>query len=62
MSGGSGSLIGTFIGVFIMSVLRQGLMSVGLQGQWQVFFTGVVVIGAVLLDQYRIKQSNRIEL
>ena len=60
MSGGSGTLGGTLIGVFIMSVLKQGLMSMGLQSHWQTFFTGLVVIGAVLLDQYRIKQSNRI--
>jgi len=61
MSGGSGTLAGTLIGVFIMSVLRQGLMSMGLQSHWQVFFTGAVVIGAVLLDQYRINQSNKIK-
>jgi ribose transport system permease protein len=48
------------IGVFIMSVLKQGLMSMGLQSHWQTFFTGAVVVGAVLLDQYRLKQSNRV--
>jgi len=61
MKGGSGTLTGTIIGVFIMSTLKQGLMSMGLQSHWQVFFTGIVVIGAVLLDQYRIKQSNKIK-
>lgn len=61
MSGGTGTLVGTIIGVFIMSVLKQGLMSMGLQSHWQTFFTGAVVIGAVLLDQYRIKQSNKVK-
>jgi ribose transport system permease protein len=60
MSGGTGTLIGTIIGVFIMSVLKQGLMSMGLQAHWQTFFTGIVVILAVLLDQWRIRQSGRI--
>jgi ribose transport system permease protein len=60
LSGGTGNLVGTIIGVFIMSVLKQGLMSMGLQAHWQTFFTGIVVILAVLLDQWRIKQSNRI--
>ncbi len=60
MAGGSGSLTGTMIGVFMMSVLRQGLMSMGLQGHWQTFLTGAVVIGAVLLDQYRVKKSNQV--
>ena len=37
-----------------MAVLKQGLMSIGLQGQWQNFFTGLIVIAAVLLDRYRL--------
>ncbi|MCI7029167.1 MAG: ABC transporter permease [Eubacteriales bacterium] len=60
MAGGSGSIIGTMIGVFIMSVLKNGLPSIGLQSQWQTFFTGVVVIGAVLLDQARIRAASRV--
>lgn len=60
MAGGSGSTIGTMIGVFIMSVLKNGLPSIGLQSQWQTFFTGVVVIGAVLLDQARIRAASRV--
>jgi len=44
-----------------MSVLKQGLMSMGLQSHWQTFFTGVVVIGAVLLDQYRLKQGAKVK-
>ena len=50
MSGGSGSMFGTLIGVLIMATLKKGLASVGLQAHWQTFFTGFVVIGAVLLD------------
>ena len=61
MTGGSGTLTGTIIGVFVMSVLKQGLMSMGLQAHWQNFFTGVVVIGAVLLDQYRIKKMAQVK-
>lgn len=61
MSGGTGTLVGTIIGVFIMSVLKQGLMSMGLQSHWQTFFTGIVVIAAVLLDQYRIKKGNQVK-
>lgn len=59
LAGGVGTMAGTMIGVFIMSVLRNGLMSMGLQSQWQVFFTGVVVIGAVLLDIYRTTKSGK---
>ena len=58
LMGGIGSIVGTLIGVYIMALLRPGLMSVDLQPHWQNFFTGIVVIGAVLLDQYRNKRSN----
>ena len=62
LSGGVGTMSGTIIGVFIMSILKQGLMSMNLQAQWQTFFTGIVVIGAVLLDLYRNKKANEINL
>lgn len=61
MTGGSGSIVGTLIGVFIMSVLKSGLSSLGLQSQWQTFFTGFVVIGAVLLDIWRTNAATRVK-
>jgi len=61
MSGGSGTMTGTLIGIFIMSVLKNGLLSIGLASQWQTFFTGIVVIAAVLLDIQRTKMANRVK-
>lgn len=60
MAGGSGSMVGTLIGVFIMSVLKTGLPACGLQAQWQTFLTGIVVILAVLLDIQRSKAAGKI--
>jgi len=62
MSGGIGTMSGTLIGAFLMSVLSNGLMSMGLQGHYQTFFTGLVVIFAVLLDIYRNKKASEIKL
>ena len=61
MAGGSGTMVGSLIGVFIMSVLKTGLASCGLQSHWQTFFTGIVVIGAVLLDIYRTKSASKVK-
>jgi len=61
MSGGSGTMVGTLIGVFIMSVLKAGLSACGLQAPWQTFFTGLVVIGAVLLDIQRTNAANKVK-
>ncbi|GKH46477.1 MULTISPECIES: ABC transporter permease [Anaerotruncus] len=58
MSGGIGTMSGTLIGALLMSVLKTGLMSMGLQGHFQTFFTGLVVILAVLLDIYRNKKAS----
>ena len=60
MAGGSGTMVGTLIGVFIMSVLKNGLSACGLQAPWQTFFTGLGVILAVLLDIYRTKAANKV--
>lgn len=59
MAGGSGSMLGTLLGVLIMATLKKGLASVGLQAHWQTFFTGFVVIGAVLLDIARSKAAMK---
>jgi len=62
LSGGVGSVFGTLIGVYIMSTLRVGLPSMDLQAHYQTFFTGVVVIGAVLLDLYRNKRASEVRI
>lgn len=60
-AGGIGTMSGTLIGALLMSVLSNGLMSMGLQGHYQTFFTGLVVILAVLLDIYRNKKANKVK-
>ncbi len=61
LAGGVGSMSGTLIGVFIMSVLKMGRTSIGLQPQWQTFFVGGGVILAVLMDIYRQKSANKVK-
>ena len=61
MAGGVGTMSGTLIGALLMSVLKTGLMSMGLQGHFQTFFTGAVVILAVLLDIYRNNKATAVK-
>ncbi|MGO5051669.1 ABC transporter permease [Lachnospiraceae bacterium LCP25S3_G4] len=58
MSGGVGSIAGTLIGVFIMSVLKTGLPFIGLQPHWQQLITGIVLIVAVFADVINRKKKN----
>ena len=58
LSGGFGSISGTIIGVFIMSVLKTGLPFVGLQPHYQLLFTGIVLVIAVFVDVLNRKRQK----
>ena len=53
MSGGEGSIIGTVIGAFIISVLTNGLRSMAVSTEWQTVITGMVLASAVYVDMMR---------
>ena len=50
MTGGAGSIVGSMLGVLILSLLKNGLPKVGLTGEWQNIFIGVVLIAAIYID------------
>jgi len=58
LSGGRGSIIGTLLGVFIIGVLANGLILLGLSDFMRQMITGVVIIVAVILDHYRAKYAS----
>ena len=53
MSGGEGTIIGTVIGAFIISVLTNGLRSMAVSTEWQTVVTGIVLAAAVYIDLLR---------
>lgn len=55
LSGGEGSILGTVIGAFIITVLTNGLRIMSVPQEWQMVVTGLIVIGAVYLDIMRRK-------
>ena len=57
--GGRGSMLGTFIGVFIPVLLLSGLNIVGVNQYWQYILTGLVLGAAVYLDQIRRRLRER---
>ena len=59
LAGGVGTLSGTILGVFVISVLKTGLLSMGLPVQWQQVLIGVVVLLAVLVDVIRASKSRK---
>jgi ribose transport system permease protein len=53
LSGGKGTISGTVIGAFLMSVLLNGLRIMSVPQEWQTVLTGIIVISAVFVDTYR---------
>jgi ribose transport system permease protein len=53
LSGGTGTILGTIIGAFIMSVLTNGLRILSVAQEWQFVVTGVIIILAVYADILR---------
>ena len=55
-SGGVGSIFGAFLGVIVISLMKVGLPFIGLQANWQQIITGLVLIGAILIDVVKKKK------
>lgn len=58
MTGGVGSISGTLAGVFVIILLKTGLPFIGLTANWQQIITGLVLIGAVLIDIIKTKKEQ----
>jgi ribose transport system permease protein len=51
--GGSGTMFGTVVGLFIPAVLQSGFVIIGVQPFWQGVVVGAVLVAAVYVDQTR---------
>ena len=58
MAGGIASIAGTVIGVFIISLLQQGILALGFTKEYQYIITGLIVIGAVYADVSARRRKN----
>ena len=50
LSGGTGTMIGSFIGVLVTSILSNGLTMIGISQAWRDIATGLLLIFAVILQ------------
>lgn len=64
LMGGRGTMGGTIIGAFVIGVLNNGMVLLGLSEFWQIVIKGTVIILAVVVDQmqYRMQQRTALEL
>ena len=62
MSGGRGRIGGTIIGAFVIGVLSDGLVMMGVSEFWQTVIKGLVIIAAVVIDQAQQRVQSRVAL
>ena len=62
MSGGRGTIGGTVIGAFVIGILSDGLVMMGVSSFWQMVIKGVVIIAAVVVDQAQRKLQQRVAM
>jgi inositol transport system permease protein len=59
LSGGRGSILGTVLGAMIFSVIISGFTSIRLDAYYQEMVKGAIIVGAVILDQWRQQKRSR---
>jgi len=57
--GGTGGMLGAFIGVMLLTCFKNGLVLIGLGTYYQIVATGILLIAALALDFFREKSRLR---
>jgi ribose/xylose/arabinose/galactoside ABC-type transport system permease subunit len=60
LQGGRGSIFGTVLGALIFGVIISGFTFLKLDAYYQEMVKGVIIVGAVVLDQWRQKNRGRV--
>ncbi len=53
LAGGRGTIGGTIIGAFVIGVLGDGMVMMGVSSFWQMVVKGLVIVAAVVVDQFQ---------
>ncbi|HDQ72207.1 MAG TPA: ABC transporter permease [Chloroflexi bacterium] len=60
MSGGSGTIVGTLLGMLVLGVLNNSLNLLRVADFYQTIITGVLLVLVMLLDRYYISRARRL--
>jgi ribose/xylose/arabinose/galactoside ABC-type transport system permease subunit len=62
MAGGIGTIGGTIVGAFVIGVINDGMVMCGVSEFWQMVIKGIVIVAAVIVDQFQRKIQMRMAL
>lgn len=58
LTGGRATMIGTVVGALIFGTLSNGMNLMNINSNWQLIFTGLILLGASLLDSLSTKKTT----
>jgi erythritol transport system permease protein len=58
LMGGRGTIGGTLVGAFVIGILADGLVLLGVSEFWQMVIKGLVIVFAVILDQFQKRSAS----
>jgi erythritol transport system permease protein len=58
LMGGRGTIGGTLVGAFVIGILADGLVLLGVSEFWQMVIKGLVIVFAVILDQFQKRSES----
>ena len=58
LMGGRGTIGGTLVGAFVIGILADGLVLLGVSEFWQMVIKGLVIVLAVILDQFQKRSTS----
>ncbi len=59
LTGGQGTVLGTFLGVILVYLLNSTLVFLGLSSSWNQFFVGIILLASVIATSYQERNKNR---
>ena len=62
LSGGRGRVFGSIIGAFVIVFLADGLVMMGVSEFWQMVIKGLVIVTAVVIDQFQQRLQSKVIL
>lgn len=60
LAGGRGTITGTLVGAFVIGILADGLVMMGVSEFWQMVIKGIVIIVAVVVDQLQSRLQYKV--
>ncbi len=59
LTGGTGNIMGTFLGVFLLALIRNGFVLLQGDPNWQNVVSGAILVTALMVDAYRRRKESR---